>query len=184
MHFTEPYSETPSVLVVRSGEPEVDSIEDMHGKRVCVPRGFFTQDYLERAHPEIELVLFDDALACLYAVLEARADAALDSNDVAALRKKRGQKPIRSVGCVGGGGMNAVKGLFEDESGVYARRGEPDLVLAREVLHGQEYHQAKSEIMAGSSSSPNFPVLFRAGPLAVSAMGTGDRSPRLWSSAL
>jgi len=78
LHFTEPYSETPSVLVVRSGEAAVNVIEDMHGKRVCVPRGFFTQSYLERAHPQIELVLLDDALECLYAVLESRADGALD----------------------------------------------------------------------------------------------------------
>jgi PAS domain S-box-containing protein len=78
LHFTEPYSETPSVLVVKTQTPPVNAIEDMYGKRVCVPRGFFTQSYLERTHPEIELVLLDDGEACLFAVLEGKADAALD----------------------------------------------------------------------------------------------------------
>jgi ABC-type amino acid transport substrate-binding protein len=78
LHFTEPYSETPSVLVVRNDAPEISAIEDMYGKRVCVPEGFFTQSYLERTHPEIELVLLEDGVSCLFAVLEGKADAALD----------------------------------------------------------------------------------------------------------
>ncbi len=44
--------------------------------------------------------------------------------------------------------MNAVKGLYEDEDGAYRRRGAPNLKLAQELLHGQDYHDAKSEIMA------------------------------------
>ena len=44
--------------------------------------------------------------------------------------------------------MAAVKGLYADENGEYTMRGEPDMALARELLHGPAYHRAKAEIMA------------------------------------
>ncbi len=42
--------------------------------------------------------------------------------------------------------MNAAQGVFEDGAGNYLR-GEPDLKLARALLHNEEYHQAKEKIM-------------------------------------
>ena len=44
--------------------------------------------------------------------------------------------------------MNAVKGLFDDGSGKFAKQGEPDLELARKLMHSTEYHQFKARIMA------------------------------------
>ncbi|WP_368881644.1 methyl-accepting chemotaxis protein [Shewanella algae] len=45
--------------------------------------------------------------------------------------------------------MNAVKGIFLDPtSGKYSVRGEPDLALARELLHSPAYHREKAKIMA------------------------------------
>ncbi|HMN97232.1 MAG TPA: methyl-accepting chemotaxis protein [Phycisphaerales bacterium] len=43
--------------------------------------------------------------------------------------------------------INAVKGRFPDGAGGFTVAGEPDLALARELLHGPEYHRAKAEIM-------------------------------------
>ncbi len=43
--------------------------------------------------------------------------------------------------------MNAVKGIFQDENGNYTIYGEPDFKLAREIMHGDEYHKAKIRIM-------------------------------------
>jgi signal transduction histidine kinase/DNA-binding response OmpR family regulator len=43
--------------------------------------------------------------------------------------------------------MNAVKGIFEDEKGDYTIKGIPDFKLARELMHSDEYHQAKIRIM-------------------------------------
>jgi PAS domain S-box-containing protein len=56
----------------------VKSLQDLYGKRVAVPDGFFTEEFLAREHAEIELVLESDTLGSLYAVLEGRADAMLD----------------------------------------------------------------------------------------------------------
>jgi len=43
--------------------------------------------------------------------------------------------------------MAAVKGLYPDTEGNYTVRGEPDLELARQIMHGDAYHRAKAEIM-------------------------------------
>jgi signal transduction histidine kinase len=43
--------------------------------------------------------------------------------------------------------MNAVKGIFQDASGAYTLKGEPDLALATQIMHSDEYHQAKIAIM-------------------------------------
>lgn len=43
--------------------------------------------------------------------------------------------------------MNAVKGLFPDASGNYTVRGEPDINMAVQLLHSQEYHSEKAKIM-------------------------------------
>jgi signal transduction histidine kinase/DNA-binding response OmpR family regulator len=44
--------------------------------------------------------------------------------------------------------MAAVKGLYADAEGHYTVRGQSDLALARELLHGSAYHRAKADIMA------------------------------------
>jgi methyl-accepting chemotaxis protein len=43
--------------------------------------------------------------------------------------------------------MNAIKGLYADPSGNYTVKGEPDLAIARELLHSKEYHAYKAKIM-------------------------------------
>jgi len=43
--------------------------------------------------------------------------------------------------------MNAVSGRFRDSAGEFTRSGEPDLDLARSIMHGREYLAAKAEIM-------------------------------------
>lgn len=43
--------------------------------------------------------------------------------------------------------MNAVKGLFDDGQGHYTKKGNPDLELARQLMHSREYHLEKAKIM-------------------------------------
>ena len=43
--------------------------------------------------------------------------------------------------------MNAMVGLYQDQSGKYTRRGPPRPELARNLLHGERYHKAKAKIM-------------------------------------
>lgn len=43
--------------------------------------------------------------------------------------------------------MNAVKGLFQDSSGNYTIKGEPDMKMARDIYHSEAYHKEKAKVM-------------------------------------
>ncbi len=43
--------------------------------------------------------------------------------------------------------FNAVKGLYKDEHGKFTLEGDPDMELARNIVHGSEYHLEKAKIM-------------------------------------
>ncbi|MEK7483662.1 MAG: methyl-accepting chemotaxis protein, partial [Planctomycetota bacterium] len=43
--------------------------------------------------------------------------------------------------------MNAVKGLFDDGTGNFVKKGEPDFEKARHLMHEDQYHQYKATIM-------------------------------------
>ncbi|WP_353572232.1 ATP-binding protein [Candidatus Albibeggiatoa sp. nov. BB20] len=43
--------------------------------------------------------------------------------------------------------MHAVKGQFLDRNGAFSIKGEPDFNLAKKLVYGEEYHQAKLAIM-------------------------------------
>ena len=43
--------------------------------------------------------------------------------------------------------MNAVKGKFDDGKGGFTREAEPDLDMARRIMHDKAYHQNKARIM-------------------------------------
>lgn len=43
--------------------------------------------------------------------------------------------------------MNAVKGKFQDKDGKYTVTGPPDLKLARTLVHSEEYHRFKADIV-------------------------------------
>ncbi len=43
--------------------------------------------------------------------------------------------------------MNAVKGKFDDGAGNFTVTGEPDLEMARRLMHDQSYHDEKAKIM-------------------------------------
>lgn len=43
--------------------------------------------------------------------------------------------------------MNAVDGIFEDDSGNFTIKGEPDFKMAMDLVNGKQYHKYKAEIM-------------------------------------
>ena len=43
--------------------------------------------------------------------------------------------------------MNAVKGLFDDGTGQFTKKGKPDFPLAIRIMHDQQYHKDKLAIM-------------------------------------
>jgi methyl-accepting chemotaxis protein len=44
--------------------------------------------------------------------------------------------------------MNAAKGIFADSEGKFTVRRAPDYAMARDLMHGENYHRFKADIMA------------------------------------
>ncbi len=73
--FTEPYIDFPVVIVARRDTPYIGSLEGLAGKTVALEDGYFTQEILEREHPEISILTVGDSIEALRAVSQGQADA-------------------------------------------------------------------------------------------------------------
>ena len=83
VNFTMPYAQISAAIIVKDPDLQIRSIDDLRGLRVAATRGFSSEEYFKEQYPDVELVLEDNLLDTLYAVLEGRADATMD--DFAAL---------------------------------------------------------------------------------------------------
>jgi two-component system, sensor histidine kinase and response regulator len=67
------------------------------------------------------------------------------TNELAQLEESR--KKSDSLAVLETEAMNAVKGIFKDENGIFSKNGSPDPAMAIAIMHGSEYHAYKAEIM-------------------------------------
>ena len=79
--YTEPYAINPNVIVSRK-DTKYQSIEELYGKSVTFPQGFFYDEVLSKNYPQIKRVPLEDTLASLKAVSFGNADAALGESAV------------------------------------------------------------------------------------------------------
>jgi len=82
-NFTKPYAQISAAIIVKDPDFQIRSVDDLRGLRVAVTKGFSSEEYFTELYPDVELVIEDDLLGTLYAVLVGRADATMD--DFAAL---------------------------------------------------------------------------------------------------
>ncbi|MBF0454104.1 MAG: transporter substrate-binding domain-containing protein [Magnetococcales bacterium] len=75
--FTPPYAESPAVFVTRKDRQPVRNFDDLFGKQIAIPKGFFYQEILEKEYPEIQLLLTENLQESLQAVAGGEAEAAL-----------------------------------------------------------------------------------------------------------
>jgi len=80
--FTEPYLSLPSALVTRSGAEPISGIEQLYGKVVAIPSGWSLEGVIQRNHPQIRLLPVTDSLEALHAVIDGRAFAAMETQQV------------------------------------------------------------------------------------------------------
>ena len=74
--FTSPIADNPNTILSRRDTP-YESLEQLAGKLVSVPKGFFYEEVLSRDYPEIELLLLEKTIDTMKAVSFGKADAAL-----------------------------------------------------------------------------------------------------------
>jgi PAS domain S-box-containing protein len=74
--YTSPYADNPNTIL-SSREAVYNRIEDLVGKTVSVPKGFFYEEVLRRDFPGVKLHLVKNTLDSMKAVSFGHADAAL-----------------------------------------------------------------------------------------------------------
>ena len=79
--YTAPYIRNPNVIVSSADSPH-DSVEQLAGKTVAFPKGFFYEEVLTKSFPHIRRLAVEDTLASLKAVSFGKADAALGESAV------------------------------------------------------------------------------------------------------
>ena len=76
MLYTRSYAANPNAILSRRDTP-YDSLEQLFGKTVAVPKGFFYEEVLGRDFPQVQLYLSEDTTESMKAVSFGKADAAL-----------------------------------------------------------------------------------------------------------
>jgi PAS domain S-box-containing protein len=76
--FTEPFYDTPMVIVVHETNDSIHSFHDLLGKRVSVVAEYYQENILRDKYPEIEIVPVSNTAEALKAVAFKQADATFD----------------------------------------------------------------------------------------------------------
>ncbi|MCK4710106.1 MAG: transporter substrate-binding domain-containing protein, partial [Gammaproteobacteria bacterium] len=75
LDFTEPYIDSPVVIISDTRKGYLGSLENLYGKKVAMESGYFMQEILTRDYPLIELIVTQDETAGLKLVDNGKADA-------------------------------------------------------------------------------------------------------------
>ena len=73
--YTPPYGNNPNTILSRADE-QYKSLQELFGKTVIVPKGFFYEEILKRDYPDIKVMTAGNLLDCVKAVSFGQADAA------------------------------------------------------------------------------------------------------------
>lgn len=82
LDFTTPFLETPMVLVTKTGQVFVDSIENLKGKKLGVVRDYSFKELLENRYPSLELIEAESIQEGLSWVQRGRVFGFLDNSIV------------------------------------------------------------------------------------------------------
>lgn len=75
LRFTKPYLELPASILINGDTKGISGMDDLSGKKVAVVKHYASHDYLQRTHPEFDLVPVSDVSTGLYAVYYGEVDA-------------------------------------------------------------------------------------------------------------
>lgn len=130
---------------VATGDPKYEryfqAIIAIRDGRLAHPKHFADSFWLNVAAGKIE----PNHDGAVYSIEEKGSSVGFTQGEEYKLIKAK--KASDSLICMERIAMNAVKGLYNDRSGQFTIKGEPDLAMARSLLYGKAYHEAKAQIM-------------------------------------
>jgi len=82
-NFTQPYYMAKNNFIISKNSSEINSLADLNGKKIAIPKGWSIETYLKNNHPEIKLLPVENLLEALEAVDQGNADATIELKNVA-----------------------------------------------------------------------------------------------------
>ena len=80
--FTSSYSKLLPSIYTLNNKKNINTLEDLNGKTVSVPKGFYTYDLLKKHYPNINIITTNNILESLHNVAYKRVDAAISDFSV------------------------------------------------------------------------------------------------------
>ena len=77
INFTKPFMTSKKAIF--SNIPDLQTLSDLAGKTVAVPKDFYTEKYLRENYPKIHIKTFTNTQECLYAIVNKQADALVEN---------------------------------------------------------------------------------------------------------
>jgi two-component system sensor histidine kinase EvgS len=134
LHFTEPYASTRKAIFTQ--DTSINTMNDLTGRTVCVPKDFFIHHFLQTYYPEILLKTEPSLIDCLYSVENNESDATIASYSVAKALIQREKIPIRHISVLTDKRM---------ERGLSIATG-PGLKILRDILQKAMYTVSDEEL--------------------------------------
>ena len=75
--FTTPFHKAQNAIYVNINNQAFNDLDDLKGKTIAMPKGFFTQKFLEENYPEIKQILVKDSLEALKMLSLGKVDATI-----------------------------------------------------------------------------------------------------------
>jgi two-component system, NarL family, sensor histidine kinase EvgS len=85
MNFTKPYIKLPAVIIVKSDNENVQTLDTMEGKKFAITSGYAVHDFMIENHPELKIEAVPNVLTGLRMVSLGLVDAMIGNIAVAAL---------------------------------------------------------------------------------------------------
>jgi PAS domain S-box-containing protein len=89
LRFTSPFITSYDTIWTRKERDDIISTKDFSGKTIAVEEGYYTQEYLQKHHPDATLFLVPGTLDALKAVIARKADAYLGTQAVGSYLMER-----------------------------------------------------------------------------------------------
>ncbi len=75
--FTTPFHKAQNAIYVNVNNQAFNDLNDLKGKTIAMPKGFFTQKFLEKNYPHIKQILVKDSLEALKMLSLGKVDATI-----------------------------------------------------------------------------------------------------------
>jgi len=75
--FTTPYKKHMESLF--SNNKKIRSLKDLNGKSIALTKEYFTENFIKKHYPKIKIHTYNNTLECIYAVIEGKSDALIES---------------------------------------------------------------------------------------------------------